>query len=133
MPEPQSGGQVNQFLLSPEQRSQHPTEHHAPAAFEQPDHAEAEAEPPVDGDLTGSGPGTTPDEHDGFYDLVIAARNKAIDLEPELPALPRVGITSPAFLVILVLLFLFGLVLLEHHTVEALIPASAGLFKLLGM
>ncbi|MBB5373850.1 zinc-ribbon domain-containing protein [Acidocella aromatica] len=136
-PAPQSGGAVNQFLLSPEQRSHHAAEHHAPVAFEQPAYAEAEDAPPADtqfeGHVLGTDPGTTPDEHDGFYDLVIAARNKAIELEPEPPPPPKIRITSPVFLAILVLLFLFGLALLEHRAVVDLIPATAGLFALLGM
>jgi len=136
-PAPQSGGVVNQFLLSPEQRSHHVAEHHAPVAFEQPAYAEAEDAPPAEaqfeGHVLGTDPGTTPDEHDGFYDLVIAARNKAIEFEPEPPPPPRIPITSPVFLAILVLLFLFGLVLLEHHAVVELFPATAGLFALLGM
>ncbi len=136
-PAPQQAGVVNQFLLSPEQRFSHPTEHHTPAAFEQPGHAEPEAAPMADpqpeGHVLDTDPGTTPDEHDGFYDLVIAARNKAIEFEPEPPPPPKIQITSPAFLGVLVLLFLVGLVLLEHRAVEDLIPATAGLFGLLGM
>lgn len=131
----QQAGVVNQFLLSPEQRFNHPTEHHAPVAFEQPEHAEPEpvAEPQPENHILGTDPGTTPDEHDGFYDLVIAARNKAIEFEPEPPPPPRIRVTSPAFLTVLVMLFLLGLVLLEHRAVVELIPATAGLFALLGM
>ncbi|MGP8027344.1 MAG: zinc-ribbon domain-containing protein [Acidocella sp.] len=129
---------VNQFLLSPEQRFGHATEHQAPTEFERPAHTESAPEQAADGEhvedkVLGVYPGTTADERDGFYDLVIAARNKAIEVEPEPPPPPRLPVTSPVFLGMLVVLFLFGLVLLEHRSIVDLIPASAGLFKLIGM
>ena len=40
---------------------------------------------------------------------------------------------EPDVLGMLVVLFLFGLIMLEHRAIVSLIPASAGLFKLLGM
>jgi predicted Zn finger-like uncharacterized protein len=128
---------ANQFLLSPEQRFGHAMEQNAPTEFERTAHAEPEpaqaAGEPAEDKVLGAYPGANTDERGGFYDLVIAARNKAIDVEPEPPPPPKLRITSPVFLGMLVVLFLFGLIMLEHRAIVSLIPASAGLFKLLGM
>ena len=78
-------------------------------------------------------PGTNADERDGFYDLVIAARNKAIEVEPEPPPPPRLPDDQPGIPGHAGGAVLFGLVLLEHGAIVDLIPASAGLFKLIGM
>ncbi|HUM09116.1 MAG TPA: zinc-ribbon domain-containing protein [Acidocella sp.] len=128
---------ANQFLLSPEQRFGQAVEHHAPTEFERAAHAEPQTEQAegeqVEDKVLGIDPGTTPAERDGFYDLVIAARNKAVEYEPDPPPPPRFPVTSPLFLGMLVVLFLLGLALLEHNVIVGLIPASAGLFELIGM
>lgn len=52
------------------------------------------------------------DNDDPFINLVLAARSRAIELEPEPPPVPPVSISSPAFfgaLVVLVVLAIAGL------------------------
>lgn len=51
----------------------------------------------------------TADMDDPFINLVMAARSRAIEFEPEPPAEPRVHITSPAFLGTLLTLFVLSM------------------------
>lgn len=135
---------ASQFLLSAEQRFGHAADRNAQADFENAltqetaePQAEALPEPPAaDTELDkvlAPDPGYGDDVNGGFADLITAARNKAIEFEPEPPPPPMVPVTGPVFFGILLVLFLLGVLILAHNQVEALIPPSAGLFKLLGL
>jgi len=128
-PGAQPADQESQFLLNPEERLATAQE----AEMDPVANLDAgpEAPAPEGGRIMGIEPGAT--MHDGFYDLVVAARNKAIEVEPEPPTPPKFRISSPGFFAVLALLFLVALALLEHQLVERLLPASAGLFNKIGM
>ncbi|MDE8346248.1 MAG: zinc-ribbon domain-containing protein [Acidocella sp.] len=77
---------------------------------------------------TGSAPATP--GADRFADLVTAARNNKIELEPDRPR-PSQGVrtSNPVMFIILVILLLAALIVLERHEVIRLIPAAGPLFK----
>jgi hypothetical protein len=71
---------------------------------------------------------------DRFAELVYAARNKAIEVEPDPPPPPPPVRTSntPLF-VCLVLAFLIACILVEHGNIAHFIPATARFFAILGL
>lgn len=70
-------------------------------------------------------------ELDRFADLVRAARNNQVELEPEksLKRLPRAS--NPRLVVLLGLLIFLALIVVERHAVMRMLPASAKLFHAL--
>jgi predicted Zn finger-like uncharacterized protein len=99
----------------------------------QPDETAAATGPQPPRYVLGIDPGTPVEGHAGFYDLVIAARNNALELEPEPPPPPKLRASSVAFTVILAALLLLLLVLLMHHGIGTLIPATRHFYGLLGL
>lgn len=69
-----------------------------------------------------------------FADLVHAARQKQIELEPEdhRPRRPAVA-SNKRFFALLILLLILSLTLLGHQQITHLLPASARLFQALGL
>lgn len=71
---------------------------------------------------------------DSFAELVHAARNKAIEFEPDEPETSRgLGLKGLMLFVVLPLLVLIIFALLGHHLVEHILPSTAGLFRALGL
>jgi hypothetical protein len=71
---------------------------------------------------------------DRFAELVYAARNKAIEYEPEVPAYrPAVRTSNSPLLVLLLLMFMLACVLVEHRNIAHFVPASAKFFAILGL
>jgi len=75
-----------------------------------------------------------PESDDRFAELVYAARNKAIEYEPEPPPPPPPVRTSnkPMFISLLVA-FVVAFVLVEHQNVITLLPSTRGFFMTLGL
>jgi hypothetical protein len=70
---------------------------------------------------------------DRFAELVYAARNNAIEYEPEpLPPLPVRTSSKPLFITLLVL-FIIAVILLEHRLIGDLVPPAKAFFKALGL
>ncbi len=71
---------------------------------------------------------------DGFAALVQAARNRAIEYEPENPpAPPKVRTSSTLLVVVLAVLLIGALVVLERGAIMQHVPASRALFHKLGL
>ncbi len=75
--------------------------------------------------------GGTTAEPDRFADLVRAARNNEVELEPHAPAKKLAQAANPRLVTLLVLLFILVLIVVERHAVMRMIPASAKLFHAL--
>ncbi len=75
-----------------------------------------------------------PETNDRFAELVYAARNKAIEYEPEAPPpSPPVRTSNKPMFFALLLAFVLAFVLVEHANVVAFFPGSRGFFGLLGL
>jgi predicted Zn finger-like uncharacterized protein len=92
--------------------------------------APAELPPLSDADFR-TGPAV---EADSFAALVSAARRKSLELEPEPPPPPpKVRTSNKKFFVLLILLLVIAVLVLEHRQIEAVLPASAGVFGAFGL
>lgn len=88
-------------------------------------HQHEDAVPPP---VASEGEGT---EADRFANLVRAARNNAVELEPGAARRARARGANPRLVTLLVVLLILALIVVERHAVIRMIPASAKLFHAL--
>ncbi len=75
-----------------------------------------------------------PESNDRFAELVYAARNKAIEYEPEPPPpRPPVRTSNKPLFFTLLILCIVAFVLVEHSNVVAFFPGTRGFFAKLGL
>ncbi len=70
---------------------------------------------------------------DRFAELVYAARNNAIEYEPEPLPPPPVRTSSKPLFITLLVLFIIAVILLEHRLIGDLVPPAKAFFKALGL
>jgi len=71
---------------------------------------------------------------DRFAELVYAARNKAIEYEPEIVARPPpVRTSNTPLVVMLVIVFVAAMALMEHRLIMHVLPSTTKFFQALGL